>query len=270
MDNNAASFVGNIPEFYDRGLGPVLFAGYAAEMAARVATLAPARVLETAAGTGIVTRALRDRLSGNAELVATDLNLPMLDVAKTKFGPAERVAFQSADAQALPFPDSSFDAVVCQFGIMFFPDKPLSLREARRVLTPGGRYLFSVWDSHRYNGFARLTDALIRRTFAENPPAFYSVPFSCAEIDPLKLALLEAGFDQIEIAVRHVEQPVADLPLFVRGLVFGNPLVDQIRARGGSPDAIYEQLLGELGREFGTNPTTMPLQTIFYSAIKPH
>src|SRR5260221_7698003 len=141
MSDQAGNFVGSIPEHYDRGLGPVLFADFADEMAGRVAAFAPRRVLETSAGTGIVTRRLRDLLPPETQIVATDLNPPMLDVARAKFAPGERLEFERADATALPFPDQAFDAVVCQLGVMFFPDKEKSYRDAYRVLAPGGRYL---------------------------------------------------------------------------------------------------------------------------------
>ena len=123
MKDDAAGFTGSIPEHYDQGLGPVIFVDYAADMAHRVAACAPTRILETAAGSGIVTRQLRDVLPIGVQLTATDLNAPMLDVARTKFQPGEQVEFKPADAMALPFEDGSFDAVVCQFGVMFFPDR---------------------------------------------------------------------------------------------------------------------------------------------------
>jgi ubiquinone/menaquinone biosynthesis C-methylase UbiE len=138
VSDNAANFVGSIPEHYDRALGPVIFADFAHEMARQAAASAPQRVLETCAGTGIVTRRLRDRLPADTKLTVTDLNPPMLEVARAKFTAGEAVEFQPADATALPFPDQSFDAVVCQFGVMFFPDKAKSYREAFRVLKPGG------------------------------------------------------------------------------------------------------------------------------------
>jgi len=126
MSNSSTGFVGKIPEHYDRGLGPILFAGYAADIARRLTTCSPLRVLEIAAGTGIITRHLRDLLPASASLLATDLNSPMLEVARMKFRAAEPVEFRQADATALPFPDGGFDAVVCQFGVMFFPEKDRS------------------------------------------------------------------------------------------------------------------------------------------------
>src|SRR5437763_12698414 len=161
MTDQATSFVGTIPDHYERGLGPVIFKDFAADIARRVAASRPVRVLEIAAGTGIVTRQLRDLLPSGADLTATDLNPPMLEVARTKFKPGEQVDLQPADATALPFADAAFDAVVCQFGVMFFPDKQKSYREVSRVLVPRGRYFFNVWDSHRQNPFGRIAHEII-------------------------------------------------------------------------------------------------------------
>jgi ubiquinone/menaquinone biosynthesis C-methylase UbiE len=266
--SSAASFVGNIPQHYDQGLGPMIFADYAADMARRVSALAPRRVLETAAGTGIVTRRLRDALPAKSQLTATDLNPPMLDLARSKFRVGEQVNFQPADATALPFAAASFDAVVCQFGIMFFPDRAKSFAEACRVLAPGGHYLFSVWDAQHYNAFARIAHAIIARFFETDPPAFYSVPFSCHAIDPLKTALLESGFVDIHISVVTILKSIPDPASFARALVYGNPLIDQIRARGGvEPERVVDAIKDALTSEFSAEP--MPLQAIFYSAEKP-
>ena len=146
MNGDAAGYIGSIPQHYDRSLGPLIFADYAVDISHRVAACNPARVLETAAGTGIVTRRLRDVLPVSVRLTATDLNPPMLEIARTKFRAGEQVDFQPADATELPFADGSFDAVVCQFGVMFFPDKDKSYREVYRVLTHGGHYMFNIWD----------------------------------------------------------------------------------------------------------------------------
>jgi len=108
---------------------------------------------------------------------------------------------------ALPFADASFDAVVCQFGLMFYPDKAKSCSEVYRVLAPGGRYLFSVWDSHRYNPFARIAHEVARRFFPADPPQFYNVPFSCHQIDPIKELLIAEGFSGISVVVvRHEKE----------------------------------------------------------------
>jgi SAM-dependent methyltransferase len=269
MSNDAVSFVGSIPQHYDQGLGPMIFVDYAADIAQRVAAAGPARVLETAAGTGIVTRKLRDALPAATRLTATDLNPPMLDIARTKFRSGEQVEFQPADAMALPFADASFDAVVCQFGVMFFPDKPKSYSEVLRVLAPGGRYLFSVWDSHRYNPFGRLAHQVAGSFFPADPPQFYNVPFSCHQIDPIKESLIEAGFTGINAAVVSLDKEVPDAAGFARASIYGNPLIDQIRTRGGvEPELIVGALAREYRREFGADPGRMPLQAIVFSATR--
>jgi len=221
MSDNAASFVGNIPEHYDRGLGPVFFADFAEETAKRVAAFAPQRVLETSAGTGIVSRRLRDLLSSGARLTVTDLNPPMLEVARAKFKPGETVEFEPADATDLPFPDRSVVALVCQFGSMFFPDKEKSYREAYRVLKPGGHYLFSVWDAHRFNPapdagrdgvlfVGRITphkgvDRLIAAAIVQ-----VSIESQTAEAGLSQLAVLESGvFDDRDKSRAQETKPVA-------------------------------------------------------------
>ena len=158
-----ADFAGQIPELYERLLVPMLFAPYAADIAQRAAALEPSRVLETAAGTGVVTRAMAHALPAHVEIVATDLNQAMLDRAAAS-------ASQNGDDGSrptrcnLPFDDASFDIVVCQFGAMFFPDKPAAFAQARRVLRPGGALLFNVWDRIEENEFADTVTARARPT----------------------------------------------------------------------------------------------------------
>src|SRR3954466_10090578 len=171
MTGRDAVFAGSIPALYDRFLGPLLFEPYGRDLAARLSDLGAGRVLETAAGTGIVTAALAERLPSAVALVATDLNQAMVDHAAAK--PAlRRVELRQADALALPFADASFDAVACQFGVMFFPDRVAGYREARRVLKPGGRFVFNVWDSLAHNPIPRcVVDAAAAR-YPHNPPRF--------------------------------------------------------------------------------------------------
>jgi ubiquinone/menaquinone biosynthesis C-methylase UbiE len=133
-------FAGSIPENYDRYMVPLIFELFAADLAQRAASLSPNAVLETAAGTGVVTRALAPGLSADASYVVTDLNQPMLDYAASRQTPDSRITWRQADALALPFEDASFDLVCCQFGVMFFPDRSSGYREARRVLKPGGHF----------------------------------------------------------------------------------------------------------------------------------
>jgi SAM-dependent methyltransferase len=259
-----AGFVGNIPRHYDEGLGPIIFVDAAAEMARRVAALTPRRVLETAAGTGIVTRALRDALPVDTELVATDLNLPMLDVARTRFQASEQVRFDVADATALPLADDSFDALVCQFGVMFFPDKDKGYREARRVLVPGGHYLFSVWDSHKHNPIGRISQGVVESFFPDDPPQFQRVPFSYP-FEPIKDSLIEAGFEEIGVSVWRMTKPLRDPGLLARGIVLGSPLYDQVISRGNVPP---ETIMGTLTEAFAEafSVSGVPLQALMISA----
>ena len=267
MTNNAAGFTGDIPQHYDEGLGPLLFVDYADDIARRAAAYSPKRVLETAAGTGIVTRRLYEALP-EAEILATDLNEPMLQWAAKKFKRFEsRIAFRPADATSLPFADNMCEAIVCQFGVMFFPDKEKSYREAHRVLAPGGHYIFSVWDSHRHNPFGRIGHELAASFFPVDPPQFYNVPFGYHAIDPIKEALLAAGFSDLKIAVVKKEHKLTDAAARARGMILGNPIVDQIKARGSvDPVAVVAAAKTAHEREFASR--AIPLQAIVFDARK--
>jgi SAM-dependent methyltransferase len=269
MIEQAARFAGTIPENYDRGLGPHLFVDFAADLARRTADAKPGRVLETAAGTGIVTRFLRDALPGSARLVASDLNPPMLTVARRKFDAAEKVEFQPADATALPFDDGTFDAIVCQFGVMFFQDKDKAYREAYRVLGCGGRYHFNVWDSFDFNPFARISHDTVGGFFNGDAPAFFTVPFGYHRIDAIKSSLLAAGFTDLAVHVLKIDKAITTARRFAEGLILGNPIVEEIRVRGMSDSAtIIAAVTKALQSAFGEDPGRMPLQAIVFSALK--
>ena len=269
MAGEASGYIGNIPQHYDRNLGPLLFADYAADIARRVTTLNPRRVLETAAGTGIVTRALRDALPAGASLMATDLNASMLDIAATKFRHNEAVEFRAADAMALPFADASFDAIVCQFGVMFFPDKDLSYREAFRVLPAGGHYVFSIWDSHRHNPIGRIAHEVIGSFFPADPPQFQSIPFAY-RFEPIKESLIEAGFASISATILRSQKEIADFGMLARGLVYGSPIIDQVKQRGGADaERIVDAIVRNYRDAFGDEPAMISRQAIVLSANKP-
>lgn len=238
MSGADSQFTGSVPALYDRCLGPLLFVPYARDIAARAAALAPRRLLETAAGTGIVTAALADALP-ETEIVATDLNQAMLDIAAGRGLPA-RVNFQAADAQALPFPDGSFDLVVAQFGAMFFPDRIGAYGEARRVLRPAGRFLFNVWDSLEHNPVSALLGDTVAALFPDDPPSFYRrVPFGYHDTARIEADLRAAGF--ADIAIETVSQVSrVDARAAATGLCQGSPMGAEIEARGGDPAAVAE------------------------------
>lgn len=263
-----AGYVDGVPTAYDRDLGHVLFEQYASDIARRTTEKSVRDVLEVAAGTGIVTRQLRNVLPGDTQLTAIDISDSMLDVARTKFLPDEQVTFQIADATELPFGSAAFDAVICQFGIMFF-DKATAFRETYRVLRQGGRYLFSVWDSRHYNPYASLTFEVMKQFFPSNPPRFLESTVASFEIDPIKESLIHAGFDRINISVQRNEYDIADIRAFARGLIF-SPIINEIRARGEiDPDVIVEALAETFVGKYGSNPTRFPMQAILFAAEKP-
>jgi SAM-dependent methyltransferase len=164
-------FAGSIPGLYDTYLVPLIFEPYAVDLVDRLKSRPVSRVLEVACGTGVVTRLLADELPDDVEIVATDFNQPMLDYAKSA-GTMRDVAWKQADAMNLPFADSSFDAVVCQFGVMFFPDRPQAFSEARRVLKPGGVFIFNTWDKIEDNEFADVVTTSLESIFPDDPPRF--------------------------------------------------------------------------------------------------
>jgi ubiquinone/menaquinone biosynthesis C-methylase UbiE len=270
MTDSASDFTGQIPENYDKGLGPVLFEHFGQHLAARAAALGPANVLELAAGTGIVTRMLRDRLPTSCMLTATDLNAPMLTIADAKFKAGEAVAFEPADAMNLPFQDRSFDLIVCQFGVMFFPDKVTSFGEARRVLRPNGHYLFNVWGPITANPFAQLVYEIGARFFPENPPGFYRVPFSYPDMERARADLAAAGFENVRHEALKIDQKVSDWRAFARGIVYGNPLIAEIEGRAKiSAEDFMAAVVTSLQARFGPAPTYMPLEARVFTARAP-
>lgn len=254
-------FDGSIPEFYDLHLGPLLFEPFAADLGRRVAKLRPRRALEVAAGTGIVTRQLLAALSRDSSLTVTDLNEPMLDHARQRIGEDSRVSWRQADALALPFADGAFDLVICQFGLMFFPDKARGMREFHRVLSPGGHLLLSVWDSFDHNPLGALTHTTIAEFFPVDPPEFYKIPFGFHDVGELRKLTTAAGFRNIEIETISFQAESRSATDTAKGLIRGNPVANAIRDRApGKLKEIERTTAERLSERFGPEQLKIPIQ----------
>jgi ubiquinone/menaquinone biosynthesis C-methylase UbiE len=202
MPQSDSSFTEEVARFYESTLVPLIFEPYAEDLAARVQALQPNSVLEVACGTGVVTRALATTLPAACEITATDLNEAMVAHGEL-VGTARSVAWRQADVIALPYDDESFDVVVCQFGVMFFPDRVAAYREIRRVLRSGGTFLFNVWTGIEHNEFAAIvTDALSRR-YPDNPPVFLArTPHGHGSSTEIESELRAAGFNNCHLTRR--------------------------------------------------------------------
>jgi len=226
-------FAGSVPQLYERYMVPLIFEPYAIDIAARVARRKPSAVLEIAAGTGVVTRQLAALLPPASSIVATDLNQAMLDQAAA-VGTSRPVEWRQADAMQLPFADESFDVVVCQFGAMFFPDKPQAFSEARRVLRPGGAYIFNVWDGIEHNDIADIVTAALAQMFPADPPRFMArTPHGFGDTAVLRRQLAEGGFTrepEVTTLAARSRAPSPDIPAIA--YCQGTNLRGEIEARG--------------------------------------
>jgi ubiquinone/menaquinone biosynthesis C-methylase UbiE len=262
------AFTGSIPANYDRFLVPLIFQSYAADMARRVAALAPQTVLETAAGTGAVARELGPKLQSDASYTVTDLNQPMLDYAASRQLVDSRITWRAADAQALPFPDGCFDAVLCQFGAMFFPDRAAAYREAHRVLRPGGRFIFNVWDRIEENVFADEVTEALAMLFPNDPPRFLArTPHGYYDVARIRGELEAAGFRDVHVETR-AEESRADSPrLPAFAYCEGTPLRNEIESRGGNVGKATDHAAEAIATRHGSGEVAAKIQAHIFSAI---
>ena len=261
-------FAGSIPELYERFLVPLIFEPYARDLAGRLTKINPRAVLETAAGTGVVTRALAAALPAETGLTVTDLNQPMLDQAKKRQPADRRIDWRQADALALPFDDRSFDAVTCQFGVMFFPDKTKGYREARRVLKPGGHFFFNVWDRIEENDFANVVTQALAIVFPHDPPRFMArTPHGYHDEKQIRGELKAAGFTNVSFDAVDARSKAPSPRDPAVAYCQGTPLRNEIEARGAPGlEEATKQAADALARRFGTGPVDGRIRAFVISA----
>lgn len=269
MQDTDKVFAGSIPAIYDRFLGPMIFEPYAVELTQHLGDMTTGAVLEIAAGTGIVTRALARALPQRVAIVATDLNQPMLDYA-AEHTDTGRVSWRQADALALPFEDGAFDAVVCQFGVMFFPDKGTAYREAMRVLKPNGRFVFNAWDRIEENEFADVVTQALAAIFPGDPPRFMArTPHGYHDVTRIRDDLRGVGFTQIEIETIARRSPASSHRDPAIGYCQGTPLRNEIEARAKDRlGEATEAAAGALAERFGSGPFDGKIQAHVIKATK--
>lgn len=262
--NVNAAFAGTIPQLYEQYLVPLIFESYAVDLASRAALCRPSRVLEIAAGTGVVTRQLAKALPPEVSITATDLNQPMLDQAAA-VGISRPVEWQQADAMQLPFPDGAFDLVVCQFGAMFFPDKAGAFYEAKRVLRPGGRFLFSVWDRIDQNEFADIVTRSLKTLFPSDPPQFLArIPHGYHDPATISQDLAHGGFAGTpQVATLSARSRADSSRTVAIAYCQGTPLRSEIEARGASRLAeATDAAANALTSRFGPGPVDGKIQAL--------
>ncbi|MER8630217.1 class I SAM-dependent methyltransferase [Mesorhizobium opportunistum] len=263
------AFTGSIPENYDRYMVPLIFEPFAADLALRAAALSPGAVLEIAAGTGVVTRALAPKLSPDASYVVSDLNQPMLDYAASRQAPDNRITWRQADAMALPFEDAAFDVICCQFGAMFFPNRSAAYREARRVLKPGGHFLFNVWDRIEENVFADDVTNALARIFPDDPPRFLArTPHGYHDTALIRRDLEDAGFSHVVIETRAEQSRASSPRLPAVAYCQGTVLRSEIEARDpGKLEAATDHAAAAIAERHGSGEVAAKIQAHVIMAV---
>ena len=251
-----------MPEAYERHLVPVFFRPFAIDLAARAAALRPRTVLELAAGTGALTSALLTAVP-TASVVATDLNEAMVTAGSAR---EPRADWRQADAEDLPFEDGSFDLVVCQFGVMFFPDKPAAYTEVRRVLTPQGRFLFNSWGPLASHGFGAAFQTALEQSMPEGAPPFLNaVPHGYSDPAVVTADLTAAGLTLATAEEVTLEGVAESAGSVATGFLTGTPVSAAVQAREDAQDlqaAVTQRMTDRLG----TGAVTAPMTATVYTA----
>jgi ubiquinone/menaquinone biosynthesis C-methylase UbiE len=267
MDTLRGGYGGSIPANYDRYLRSFLFERYADDLINRLKRKPKMRILETACGTGVVTERLERALGADATIIASDLNPAMIDFARTRLSDSN-VTWQSADALELPFEDASFDAVVCQFGWMFFPDKVRGARESRRVLVSGGQLLFNVWESLERNEVGHIVQSTLDRLFGDAAPTFLHVPYGYHNSDTIADVLEAAHFGEIQIVPVELECTCHSAEAAARGYIEGTPTANELSTRG--PEVlqhVLDETTKDITARLGRGPLRVKLHALVCSGV---
>lgn len=261
-------FQGSVPANYDQYLGPLFFEPYAVDLVQRWQILKMHNVLELACGTGRLTRHLLQILNIEGTLNATDLKEEMLAVAKKKIQDI-RLRWQAVDAQELPYEDNSFDFVVCQFGVMFFPDKLKAFKEALRVLQPDGTFLFLTWDDPAFNTVSFETQKVLQNVFPEDAPVFSQKgPYSYFDKTEISSTLREAGFRNIEIITAQITAVASQVEDVVKGSLDGSPLTSYLAERGAAKEKVRELLQKALSAYQTDGKFRFAMQALYCKGVK--
>ena len=261
-----ANFSGSMPGHYDRYLGPAWFDALGRDLASRLPAKPPGDVLELACGTGLLTAHLRDRLDPSLGLVATDISASMVTYAREKLKERKGIEFRDADALNLPFAEGEFGAVVCAFGVMYFPDKEAGLREIRRVLKPRGVLLFNVFDRKEENPCSQACGKVFEELFPGDKAAQFDTPYSLADRDLLWKLTEGAGFDSIAITTKKVAIGGVKARDVATGQIRGSPRVTLVEQRGISADEVIERLTKKLSAIGGADPFQSHAQCVVVEA----
>jgi len=268
MSSTDKVFAGSIPKLYDEYLVPMIFSVYAEDLARRIAACSPSVLLEIAAGTGAVTRAVAAALPRGVRYVATDLNEPMLAVAAQRQVDDDRITWRQADGMALPFGDAEFDVVCCQFGAMFFPDRVKAYGEVKRVLKPNGTFVFNVWDRIEDNEVTAEATAALGRMFPDDPPRFMiRTPHGYHDKAVIRSDLERAGFREISIETRTEISRAPSAEYVAIALCQGTPLRNEIEARDASKlQAATDSVAEAIRARHGSGPVEGKIQAIVIEA----
>jgi SAM-dependent methyltransferase len=261
-----ASFTGSIPEHYDRYLGPAYFEPFAIELASRLDSTRD--VLEIACGTGLVTRYVRARMPAGARLVATDVSAAMIDHARARLAGVAGIEWREANAMELPFPDGTFGAVVCGFGLMFVPDKVAALKEARRVLSDDGALHFTVWDVIERNPHGAASAEVIEGLCPGDAELRFRVPYELHDPVSLREMLAQAGFLDARIEVKRLPIEAQSARALATGAIRGTPRSAMLEQRGFSLDSIIDALTVRLTEIGGAAPYRSFAQALVVQARK--